>query len=149
VLFEVIEHVLKPYKFIKTVSKFIKKGSYLILSTPNFLLFKLQGKSYEGLNNYPEHIQFFEPKTIEGILKKLGFEIYLLTTINPMNYGERIKFKMISLSIVKSIWEKAKVNKSIYSLKDLFLSLLDKIKTKEDREHLNGREIFCIAVKIA
>lgn len=38
---EIIEHVHKPYEFLRKVAELLKPGGYLVISTPNFLLFKL------------------------------------------------------------------------------------------------------------
>lgn len=145
--FEAIEHVEKPVEFIKTISEFIKEGGYLVLSTPNFTLFKLEGPGYSGISYFPEHIHFFFPKGLAKLLNDCGFEVLLITTLNKIEYGDRIKFRAANLSLIRSVWDRIKSVRLIYYLKDCLLSALNSIKEKEDKLNLSGSDILCIARK--
>jgi len=83
---EIIEHIYNTYKFLEECSRIIKKGGFLILTTPNLCSFKnrlkvLFGKlpeycaepmNYEG---FERHIIDFNFETLEKIMKKYSLKI--------------------------------------------------------------------------
>lgn len=145
VLFDLIEHVYRPYDFLKKVSNLLRPRGHLVISTPNFSLFKLF--KLRSLISYPEHLHFFEPEGLVKILNKCGFEVLFMTTVNCFSYGARLRRKLSQSKLVKGIWGRVEGNKLIYFLKNSFFLPMDKIRRKEDKAHLAGLTILCIANK--
>ncbi len=81
----VIEHLSEKggINFIKEARRVLKKQGLFFIITPNynsFLRFILRGKWF-GYSD-PTHIYFYSPKSLEGLLKKLGF-INIQTQFKP------------------------------------------------------------------
>lgn len=73
-IFQLIEHVPNPVKFMKEVKRILKPGGHVILTTPNHggYLKKLMGKNWFSYR-HQEHLFFFSPKSIDFLLEKAGF----------------------------------------------------------------------------
>ena len=71
---DLIEHVFSPHIFLEDCFKKLKKNGILMLSTPNGegFDFKILKENTENITP-PEHIQYFNPKSIKILLKKIGF----------------------------------------------------------------------------
>lgn len=80
VSFETIEHLFSPFEFLKTCNKTISGKGLLFITCPNMhgfdtLLLKTKSKSVGG-----EHLNLFNPKSINMLLEKAGFKILSLET---------------------------------------------------------------------
>lgn len=75
-MWDVIEHVENPKKDLLEVSRVLKKGGYVALNTPNSgsLYAKIMGKRWH-LFVPPEHIWYFNPRSMNMLLTKNGFEV--------------------------------------------------------------------------
>ena len=89
---EVIEHVFDTDNFLRETRRVLKKGGYLILSTPN--LASLQNRIRLLLGLYPRylsynandgHIFLYTLPVLGEHLKKYGFEIINATSPNFLN----------------------------------------------------------------
>jgi 2-polyprenyl-3-methyl-5-hydroxy-6-metoxy-1,4-benzoquinol methylase len=82
-MFEFIEHVSKPGRFIKRAESLLNPGGLLYLTTPNFnsLDRKIAGRWWSVFNR--EHINYFSPKTLKNnILKTSSLEVEEIRTKN-------------------------------------------------------------------
>lgn len=81
---EIIEHLIDPKKFLENCYKSLKKGGYLILTTPNFGFWRWRLQSLTG--NVPEtikfykntpdqHIHVFNWQTLEELLENAKFKL--------------------------------------------------------------------------
>lgn len=78
---DLIEHLFAPEDFIKSCYKKLKKNGLLMLSTPNGEGFDFKIMKENTVNIVPpQHIQFFNPISIETLLKNNGFEVIEITT---------------------------------------------------------------------
>ncbi len=75
-MWDVIEHVTDPNKYIQKTSKIIRPGGLLVLSTGNIdsLMFKAQGKKWHLLIP-PMHLFYFNPNSIKRLLAQNGFNV--------------------------------------------------------------------------
>jgi 2-polyprenyl-3-methyl-5-hydroxy-6-metoxy-1,4-benzoquinol methylase len=75
VLWDVIEHLWNPSKTILNLIKILKPGGIVVLSTPNIgsLAARLMGK-YWPFITIPEHLSFFNKKTIFYLAKTSGLK---------------------------------------------------------------------------
>jgi len=79
--FELIEHLFDPSSFLKSCYKGLRKGGLLICSTPNFLgldISILREKSDNVLG--PNHLNYFNPKSIKFLLISIGFKNIEIST---------------------------------------------------------------------
>jgi len=79
-MWDVIEHVRDPSKYIEKVSQILRPGGLLVLSTGNIesLMFKIQRKNWHLLIP-PFHLYYFNKTNITKLLENHGFEIKRLT----------------------------------------------------------------------
>lgn len=78
---DLIEHVFNPFEFINSCFNKLKQNGILMLSTPNGegFDFKILKDKTENITP-PEHIQYFNPKSIKILLEKIGFAIVEIST---------------------------------------------------------------------
>ena len=77
VCFDVIEHLPDYREKLLLFNRWLKKGGYLFISTPNTRSWDalVMGKSWYGFRKYPEHVVYFSPKSITTVLNENGFEV--------------------------------------------------------------------------
>lgn len=145
--FEIIEHVENPVDFLTDIHHLLSSNGLAFFSTPNFQLFFLMKQNAPAVSNWKEHIQFFTPTTLSNILSKSGFNVNLLTTLDNQELGDRLKQGTARSPFINGIWQKIRLNKTIYNIKNLFFNFLNKFKTKADINLYNGTSLFCVAGK--
>lgn len=72
---EVIEHINNPIEEMGQFHRILRKGGLVYITTPNFNAIErylLKG-DYEIIE-YPEHLSYYTPKTIDLLLRTSGFE---------------------------------------------------------------------------
>jgi 2-polyprenyl-3-methyl-5-hydroxy-6-metoxy-1,4-benzoquinol methylase len=91
---DVIEHLVDPFDVISKLRRGLKKGGYLILTTPNTrsVMCRLLGKVWPSYTPI-HHINIFNDRNLAEMLQKRGFEV---VSIQPL-------WKKLSLGYVKSI----------------------------------------------
>jgi 2-polyprenyl-3-methyl-5-hydroxy-6-metoxy-1,4-benzoquinol methylase len=74
-LFEVIEHLYSPYKFLKSIKKLINKKTFIIFTCPNGMGFDISflGKKSEAIDH--EHLNYFNPISIRKLANRAGYSI--------------------------------------------------------------------------
>lgn len=85
ILSQVIEHVLDPVAFLRKASYFLREDGIVFIGTPNIdcILFDVFGRHLEMISP-PQHISFFNPKSIEMLLQRCKIvpsQIYTKTHI--------------------------------------------------------------------
>ena len=79
--FEVIEHINTPNEEIQLVKSLLRNGGAFYFTTPNFnSISRYLLKEKWNIIEYPEHLSFFTPKTINYLLKKYGFKKDFIST---------------------------------------------------------------------
>ena len=99
VSFETIEHVSSPSDFLTSCSKIMKKNGLLILTCPNFFGFDILclGEKSESLDI--EHVNMFNPKSIQILLERNNFKILEISTPGK-----------IDVDIIKSKFDNNEIN---------------------------------------
>jgi 2-polyprenyl-3-methyl-5-hydroxy-6-metoxy-1,4-benzoquinol methylase len=72
---EVIEHINNPIEELTLFYSFLRKGGLTYITTPNFNAIErylLKGKY--NIIQYPEHLSYYTPKTIDLLLSNTGFK---------------------------------------------------------------------------
>ena len=84
-MFELIEHVLEPVKYINEVFRILRPGGTLYITTPNFnaLTRWLIGQKWRVICE--EHLNYFTKTTLQSLLRNIGFSKIQIKTenINP------------------------------------------------------------------
>jgi len=74
---EVIEHLPQPDAFLKEVARILRPGGTIAFSTPDSgsLAARLSGRRWLGWQKVPEHLYFFDFRTLRTLLERTGFEV--------------------------------------------------------------------------
>jgi 2-polyprenyl-3-methyl-5-hydroxy-6-metoxy-1,4-benzoquinol methylase len=82
ILADVIEHIVDPYEFLKTLVNDLDVKTKIILSVPNVAFGAVRRDLFDGNFNYVNsgilektHLRFFTKKSIEEIINRLGLYI--------------------------------------------------------------------------
>ncbi len=120
VMFDVLEHLTDPVKYLKKITKTLKKNSYLVFYTPN-----IKSMGFELMNEkqnliYPfHHLSFFDKKSIKYLAKKLNMKI-----ISYETYG----LDLIDYFLYKEKKDNYYFTKKLYSFMAYMQSVLDKFE---------------------
>lgn len=79
-MWDTIEHLQSPEKFIKKVSLELNSGGYLFLTTGDIesILAKIRGRKWRMIHP-PTHLYYFSKDTITKLLKKYKLEVVSIT----------------------------------------------------------------------
>jgi 2-polyprenyl-3-methyl-5-hydroxy-6-metoxy-1,4-benzoquinol methylase len=85
-MFEVLEHVENPSTLLEECQRVLRAGGILYLTTPNYQSLDrlLTGKKWKIY--HPEHLSYFDTKSLYFLLSKTGFKIRSLETKNIAIY---------------------------------------------------------------
>jgi hypothetical protein len=82
-LWDTLEHIGDLSEFSNTVNRLLKPGGYWFFSTPNTNSFEWTVMGTEHVQILPPgHINLFNPKSAECLLKRHGFEVVEIQTPN-------------------------------------------------------------------
>ncbi len=100
---EVIEHLKDPKLSFSRIYDILKNGGEVYFTTPNFnSLSRMLLKQKWAIINYPEHLQYFTPKSFKTLLHSLGF------------IDIKIKTTGFTISAIKNIFQK-KISNQYYN----------------------------------
>ena len=71
-MFDVIEHIKDPVKYLTKVYSLLNNGGHLIIGTPDAGHYKARNESWTDYIP-PEHIFYFTPNTLRKICESVGF----------------------------------------------------------------------------
>jgi 2-polyprenyl-3-methyl-5-hydroxy-6-metoxy-1,4-benzoquinol methylase len=74
VSFEVLEHINNPLEEIANFNAILRKNGAVYLTTPNFnAISRMLLKEKWAIIEYPEHLCYYTPKTLNKLLNQFGF----------------------------------------------------------------------------
>lgn len=82
--YHVFEHIYHPAAWLQRVRQLIEPDGLLHLQVPNAaaLTRRLSGEAWSSLV-FPQHVYFYEPRTLQSLLNGLGFTVLTTTTWDP------------------------------------------------------------------
>lgn len=123
---DVLEHISNIGQAVQNLSDALKSGGYLFITTPNTesIDAKIMGKNWYGYKKIPEHILFFNKKSITRLLENNGFEV---VSISSWGFVRSLGFLVSKLENYSSLFRIfSKVIKTLgLSEKSLFLGFTD------------------------
>lgn len=80
--FEVIEHVVHPAREVEHMLALLRPGGLLYITTPNFnCVARRVSPATWNVASYPEHLNYFTPRTLHRLLRAKGLSrSWLITT---------------------------------------------------------------------
>lgn len=104
---EVIEHINDFHEELEKFKKLLRKGGFLYITTPNFnSISRFMLKELWSIIEYPEHLCYFNPSTLDRVLKEHGFKKLWLTTSGISISRLQHAFGKIEAQTAKSTEEK-------------------------------------------
>jgi len=91
VLMSVLEHVPRPWQMLSLAGQILAPGGVVYLRVPNdFNAFQVAAHNAKGIRQWwigiPDHINYFDFPSLEGLLDKVGFQCVHSTTDFPMEF---------------------------------------------------------------
>jgi SAM-dependent methyltransferase len=82
--YHVFEHIYHPVAWLEQVHKLVEPNGLLHLQVPNAasLTRKVSGDVWSGLV-FPQHVYFYEPRTLQRLLNRSGFSVLATSTWDP------------------------------------------------------------------
>ena len=74
VLSDVIEHVRDPLAFLREIHRLLKPGGGIFIATPSLASWSAKLLRQNWMEFKPEHLTYFEPKTLETALFRTGYD---------------------------------------------------------------------------
>lgn len=97
VMFQVLEHILNPIKFIKNVLKLLKPGGRLLVEVPNVDDFQIKkNESYRNWYWQRAHIHYFSPKNLKFVLKKGGLKEVKINGVQRYSIENMFNWKLLN-----------------------------------------------------
>ncbi|MGL4595179.1 MAG: class I SAM-dependent methyltransferase [Thermoguttaceae bacterium] len=78
--FEVIEHIYNPFLFLQNACNVLSEHGLIVLSNPNPLGFDAAMLGLKLATFDHEHLNYFNPKSMEILLNRAGFEVIEIVT---------------------------------------------------------------------
>ncbi len=95
-LWQVLEHLPYPLETLKEISRILKPGGVIIVSTPNISGIPARILKKRWWNIRRPHINQFTPKTLRNMLKNAGF-----IAVSSASYKESISLMSLIVSLLK------------------------------------------------
>ena len=92
---DLFEHLFDPYSFLIQCNRTLRAGGYISIATPNGEGFDFKIMKDKTVNiTPPEHIQYFNPGSLEVILSRAGFHTMFLETPGKLDVQMVLKGKL-------------------------------------------------------
>ena len=92
--FETIEHVFSPLIFLQNCNKLLAENGLLVLTCPNYLGFDIATLGVKSDSLDAEHINMFNPESLQKLVEKIGFEVLELETPGQLD-AEIVRGKVL------------------------------------------------------
>lgn len=129
-MWDVLEHVIDPFEELKKIYNLLEKKGLVVICTPNVSSIRAirEKSNWHGYRVSQEHIYFFEPKTLENMLKKAGFKkIIVQTTAIDLRWEQLLNPFSDCSKLPVNILNQRCSFVSPTSLKKLILFILERI----------------------
>jgi 2-polyprenyl-3-methyl-5-hydroxy-6-metoxy-1,4-benzoquinol methylase len=112
VCFEVIEHVFEPLEFLAGINRMLKPGGVLMFTCPNGAGFDTAMLKTASPAVDTEHVNLFNPQSIQHLLKRSGFAVDCVETPGRLDV-ELVRRALLANQIeldLNSFWRRVLVD---------------------------------------
>lgn len=94
-MFDTIEHLKYPERYLKKMYETLKPGGIVVIETGDIgsLIAKLQGRSWR-LVMLPDHLQYFTKSSLTQLLTNSGFKTKLINTVGFFRTFRQIIYRL-------------------------------------------------------
>lgn len=94
-MFDTLEHLKYPDKYLKKIRKVLKSNGLIVIETGDIgsLIARIQGKSWR-LIMLPDHLQYFSNSTLIQLLTNSGFELKLVNMVGFYRTFRQIIYRL-------------------------------------------------------
>lgn len=115
-MWDLVEHLDDPVKILMEANKLLQKEGIIAMSTGDVksLFARICGCHWH-LYTPPQHLSFFDNKTIKWLLEKTGFKIVKIDntgcyyTLSYLSFALKVKFPLFPLNLFYDIIEKTRL----------------------------------------
>lgn len=108
---DILEHLVDPYSALNFSKSLLLPGGYVISSIPNILYFpvierilRTQDWRYEDFGILDRtHLRFFTKKSIRRLFTENGFEVVMISGINPCREKKLFVLNLLFLNTIKDM----------------------------------------------
>lgn len=138
VMFQVLEHIVQPIKFLKNTKSILKKNGRLIVEVPNLDDIQLENNpEYKKWFYQLAHISYYNPQKLKNVLKKAGFVNIEINGLQRYSIENMFHWKILKKPQLKH--PSKTIEKDFEWLDNYYKSELEKRKISDT--------ITCIATK--
>jgi 2-polyprenyl-3-methyl-5-hydroxy-6-metoxy-1,4-benzoquinol methylase len=95
VSFEVIEHLFSPRDYIRSCASILSDGGLLVVTCPNVMGFDIVTLGSLSSAVDPEHLNYFNPKSLSHLVAECGFEVMQVLTPGKLD-AELVRKKALA-----------------------------------------------------
>ena len=109
VMWDVIEHLDRPERFLAHVAKLSKPGAHLYITTGDIgsLLARVRGRKWRMIHP-PSHLHYFSRATLSRLLERAGFEVVDIRSVGVARSLRQIMYSVLVLGLgMKKAYEAA------------------------------------------
>lgn len=133
---DVIEHIPDSNKIFNVINKSLKVGGYIFLTTPDTDMIdrKILGTHWYSYHKIPEHVLFFNKKSVEALCQRNGFR---LKKVIPWGFVRDLRFVFSSARYPFFKEISAMINRFSFADKKIFMPLTDSFMVIEKVEDIS------------
>lgn len=84
---QVFEHLPAPHDELAEIRRILKPGGILYVNVPNYRCLSIVlGRDDFELNTPPEHVTYFTPRTLAGLLSRAGLDVLWTSTYGGLKW---------------------------------------------------------------
>lgn len=100
VMWDVIEHLDRPERFLAHVARLSRPGAYLYLTTGDIgsLLARIRGRKWRMIHP-PSHLHYFSRATLTRLLESTGFQVVEIRSVGVARSLRQILYSVLVLGL--------------------------------------------------
>lgn len=85
ILSSYLEHELHPVAILRALKSRLVAGGFAVIKVPNYACWnrKIRQQKWCGFR-YPDHVNYFTPKTLKGVVERAGLEVYRMGVLDKL-----------------------------------------------------------------
>ena len=105
VMWDVIEHLDRPDRFIEHIAELSAPGALLFLTTGDIgsLAARVRGRRWRMIHP-PTHLHYFDRRTLPALLSRCGFETLSISSVGVARSIHQVLYSILALQLGRPNW---------------------------------------------